>query len=155
MEDRTPFPARRAVHPLSGGPGTVAAARGHAQEFFARCLPALTPAAMDDALLLVSELVTNAVRHAPGPCALLLTDDRQRLTVTVSDTSDAVPVGRPGDLEAGTGGFGWQLLHRLAQRVAVQVHEGGGKSVTAVLIPDTVRTDGTVRTIRTDRSANS
>ena len=134
MEHRAQFPTRHAVHPLDGRGGTVTAAREHARDFFERCDPALTPAALDDALLLVSELVTNAVRHAPGPCTLALADDRRRLTVTVTDTSDAAPVGRRPDLAAGTGGFGWHLLHRLAHRVVVEAYETGGKSVTATLL---------------------
>ena len=125
--------AGHAVHRLDGRSGTVTAAREHAQAFLAQCVPPLTPAARDDALLLVSELVSNAVRHAPGPCTLTLTDDRQRLAVTVSDSSAVAPVGRVPDLVSGAGGFGWQLLHRLAQQVLVEVHESGGKSVTAVL----------------------
>ncbi|MBC3839274.1 ATP-binding protein [Streptacidiphilus sp. 4-A2] len=135
MQRRTQSSARRAVHSFDGSGGTITAAREHAQEFFARCVPPLTPAAMADALLLVSEVVTNAVRHAPGPCTVVFVDHRQRLTVTVSDTSAEAPVGRTPDLRSGTGGFGWHLLHRLAQQVAVEVHQEGGKSVTVTLPP--------------------
>jgi anti-sigma regulatory factor (Ser/Thr protein kinase) len=133
MEHRMHPADCHAVHRFDGRNGTVTAAREYAQQFLERCVPPLTAAVKGDALLLVSELVSNAVRHAPGPCTLALTDDRQRLTVTVSDTSAVMPVARLPDLVAGTGGFGWHLLHRLAQQVAVEVHASGGKSVTAVL----------------------
>ncbi|QMU77085.1 ATP-binding protein [Streptacidiphilus sp. PB12-B1b] len=137
MEQQTQFPARHAVHAFDGRSGTITAARELAQGFFERCRPPLSRADLDDALLLVSELVTNAVRHAPGPCTLTLADDRRRLTVTVTDSSSAAPVGRAPDLASGNGGFGWHLLHRIAQQVVVEPHEGGGKSVTATLLPPT------------------
>jgi anti-sigma regulatory factor (Ser/Thr protein kinase) len=137
MDHQTHVPARHAVHSFDGRSGTITAAREHALAFFHQCVPPLAQASLDDALLLVSELVTNAVRHAPGPCTLTLADDRRTLTVTVTDTSAAAPVGRPPDLVAGGGGFGWHLLQRLARQVAVEVHESGGKSVTATLQPST------------------
>ncbi|MBJ6998664.1 ATP-binding protein [Streptomyces sp. CRPSP2-6A1] len=57
-----------------------------------------------DAQLVVSELVTNAIRHAPGPGALTLelTPDATLLRITVRDSSSSPPVlptpdpGRPG-----------------------------------------------------------
>jgi anti-sigma regulatory factor (Ser/Thr protein kinase) len=133
MNQRTQFPARHAVHTFDGRGGTITAAREHAQRFLEQCVPPLSEAALQDALLLVSELVTNSVRHAPGPCTLALAEDRQRLTVTVSDSSRSEPRARTPDLVAGTGGFGWHLMHRLAQRVEVEVHGTGGKSITATL----------------------
>lgn len=133
MEHWMPPSTCHVVHQFDGRSGTVTAARECAQEFFERCVPPLAPAARDDALLLVSELVSNAVRHAPGPCTLALADDRRGLTVIVSDTSGVAPVARLPDMMGGTGGFGWHLLHRLARHVAVEVHESGGKSVAAVL----------------------
>ena len=133
MVRRTGLPARCATHPLDGRSGTVILARQHAQEFFGQCSPPLSAAALDDALLVVSELVTNAVRHAPGPCVLTLADHRSGLTVAVSDTSSARPVARPPDLDTGTGGLGWHLLHRIARRVEVRTDPAGGKTVTALL----------------------
>jgi anti-sigma regulatory factor (Ser/Thr protein kinase) len=44
-----------------------------------------------DALLVVSELVTNAVRHAPGPCTLALDLQDGVLQITVSDSSRRAP----------------------------------------------------------------
>ncbi|CAM5571231.1 hypothetical protein SANTM175S_08832 [Streptomyces antimycoticus] len=47
-------------------------------------------------LLLVSELVTNAVRHAGAVSALWLTADRTGVRVRVTDPSPAHPqTGRP------------------------------------------------------------
>jgi anti-sigma regulatory factor (Ser/Thr protein kinase) len=136
MVRRTGSPARCSTHPLDGRSGTITLARQYAQEFFGLCEPPLPPSAMEDALLLVSELVTNAVRHAPGPCVLTLADWRPGLTVAVSDTSSAQPVARPPDLSTGSGGFGWHLLHRIARQVEVRPDPAGGKTVTAALERD-------------------
>jgi anti-sigma regulatory factor (Ser/Thr protein kinase) len=128
-------PARSSTHPLDGRSGTITLAREYAQEFFEQCDPPLPAATVEDALLLVSELVTNAVRHAPGPCVLSLADFGTGLTVAVSDTSSALPTARPPDLSTGTGGFGWHLLHRIARLVEVEPNVAGGKTVTIVLEP--------------------
>ncbi|QMU77196.1 ATP-binding protein [Streptacidiphilus sp. PB12-B1b] len=118
---------------LDGLSGTTKAARGLAAAFL-RGPPAAVPEeAAADALLLVSELVANAVHHAPGPCVLELVDDGADLVVAVSDTSDALPQRRAPDLKAGGGGFGWNLLTSLSARVAVIGHPAGGKTVTAIL----------------------
>lgn len=79
------------------------------------------------------ELVANAVRHAPGPCVLRLTDDGMRLTVAVSDSSTEVPVPRRPDLLAGGGGFGWYLLLRIAEDVEVERDPRQGKTIRVTL----------------------
>jgi anti-sigma regulatory factor (Ser/Thr protein kinase) len=58
------------------------------------------------AALLISELVTNAIRHETGPTIVLdLSRACGRLRVDVHDTSDALPMPRevPADGEAGRG----------------------------------------------------
>ncbi|WP_269856934.1 SpoIIE family protein phosphatase [Streptomyces sp. RPT161] len=64
--------------------------------------------------LLVSELVTNALRHAGPPRQLRLFRDRT-LTVEVADTSRQIPLLRPveEDLESGRG---MRLVNELAHR---------------------------------------
>ncbi|WP_405623604.1 ATP-binding protein [Streptomyces sp. NBC_00076] len=59
----------------------------------------LVPATLAlDAELTVSELVTNAIRHAPGPCEMTLNLSREELTITVCDTNPPTkwPVPAPG-----------------------------------------------------------
>ncbi len=126
-------PGRCATWNLTGRPGTLGLARGHARAFLEAGTPAPATSALQDALVVVAELVSNAVRHAPGPCVLELSQDGELLRVSVSDTSSSPPVPRPADLTAGGGGFGWHLLHSLADRVEVHPHGGPGKTVTAVL----------------------
>lgn len=128
-----PEPPRRTGRwPLGLGVGTLARAREHTRGFLAEG-PAVPPAALQDALVVVSELVSNAIRHAPGPCTLELTDNCGTVTIAVTDVSTAPPRPRPGDLETATGGFGWHLLEHLAQQVQVRLDPPHGKTVSATV----------------------
>jgi anti-sigma regulatory factor (Ser/Thr protein kinase) len=129
---RTPFPEHYAAYRLDGTGGSVSAARGCARAYLDQCAPPLPVAAAADALILVSELVTNAVSHAPGPCFLYLVEDDDDLTIAVSDDSTTVPTPRTPDLTGG-GGFGWHLLRSLARRVDVYVRPPWGKTVCATM----------------------
>jgi anti-sigma regulatory factor (Ser/Thr protein kinase) len=122
----------RATHLLDGRPGSTSAALDHTRAFLRRCSPPLSRSTSGDLLLLVSELVTNAVKHAPGPCTLGLVCNGH-LAVTVSDSNPAAPVARTPDLLSGTGGFGWHVVSELAECVQVRVRPPHGKSVTATL----------------------
>jgi anti-sigma regulatory factor (Ser/Thr protein kinase) len=97
-------------------------------------LPGRTPVPVPlalDAELAVSELVTNALRHAPGPCGLVLRLSREELEVTVWDTSAEVPAMRQGDRQR-VGGHGLRLVHAVSDRVVV-APSPSGKQITACL----------------------
>ncbi|MEZ0091116.1 SpoIIE family protein phosphatase [Streptacidiphilus sp. EB129] len=81
---------------------------------------------LDTTELLVSELVTNAVRYSEAPIGLRLTRSRT-LLVEVADPLPDPPRERES---AGTdeGGRGLQLVHRLAKRWGTRA-EGDGKVV--------------------------
>ncbi|MFI9615805.1 ATP-binding protein [Streptomyces sp. NPDC052023] len=67
----------------------------------------------DTAELLVSELVTNALRHTRGPLRLNLRLRDSRLLCEVEDTESTGPVRRVVDADA-EGGRGIELLELLA-----------------------------------------
>jgi anti-sigma regulatory factor (Ser/Thr protein kinase) len=104
-----------------------AAARASAAEFLQQYCPW---ADLDAVLLVVSELVTNAVRHTPGWWRLNLTAERGTLAVEIEDSSPQLPVAREPDF-SGSGGFGWPMVLRLAGHVEVRSLPGG-KKVRAV-----------------------
>ena len=80
---------------FDGSSGTTALARDAADVFlatFARTCPPSRASARADVLLAVSELVTNAVRHAPGPLTVCLTAVPDSIHISVRDTSVASEV---------------------------------------------------------------
>ncbi len=121
----------RAHYTLDGTAQSVAQARDDARAFLGAMVPPADADLVRDALLAVSELVTNAVRHAPGPCTLELSDDGLRLTIAVSDRGASVPSARPVDLDGG-GGLGLHVLSAMAGGLRVE-HRSGGKTVAVTL----------------------
>ncbi|MFC8452339.1 ATP-binding protein [Kitasatospora sp. NPDC057223] len=120
---------------FDGGPGSCVRARESAA-LFLNTLAAQTPAreagAADQVLLVVSELVTNSVRHAPGPFVLILRAQPDGVRISVRDTSEVLPTPRTPDLVNG-GGFGWPaIIQCLATDIDVVTHPGG-KEIHAVL----------------------
>ncbi|WP_329297334.1 ATP-binding protein [Streptomyces sp. NBC_00659] len=85
---------------------------------------------MCNVVLVVSELVTNAIRHTHEPCTLQLTWHGNRLDVAVADHGKTLPErsGTPGE----NGGFGLLLIEGLGGRIKT-VPALGGKTVHATL----------------------
>ncbi|ACU70839.1 putative anti-sigma regulatory factor, serine/threonine protein kinase [Catenulispora acidiphila DSM 44928] len=124
--------SRRTAHTqLAPGPSAPAAARAfltetctrwHAEDF------------VTDAALVVSELITNAVRHAGTEMRLELELDDGMLTVRVHDRSPGLPRLIPPS-ERVFGGQGLAIVVQLAQAWGVAVEDGGGKAVWCRLGP--------------------
>ncbi|MFI8454323.1 ATP-binding protein [Kitasatospora sp. NPDC085464] len=88
----------------------------------------------DDARLVASELLANAVRHTAGPLAMDLDDDRSRLRITVTDPRADITPPDPGSHQpARIGGHGLFIVDRLALHWGA-FPEGCGKTVRADLL---------------------
>lgn len=87
---------------------------------------------VETAVLLTSELVTNAVRHARTPLSVRLQGDARRIRVAVADTGPDEPVPRPPG-SASEGGRGLALVSAMASDWGVDLQAGGGKTVWFVL----------------------
>jgi anti-sigma regulatory factor (Ser/Thr protein kinase) len=110
-------------------PRLAAEARDAASAFLAGLDPAPPAHTAQTVLLLVSELVTNALRHAGEVRALRLGAGPRALRVTVEDPSGDRPRLRRPDLTGRSGGFGWHMIQNLADTVAVLPVPDGGKAV--------------------------
>jgi anti-sigma regulatory factor (Ser/Thr protein kinase) len=92
--------------------------------------------ALSDALLVTSELTTNAILHGGGITDFHVDVEGPGLRVSVSDRSEelpvaAAPVDRRGRQRLG--GRGWPIVCRLARDVRVTDLPSGGKCITAVV----------------------
>ncbi len=81
----------------------------------------------DDAMIMISEVVTNAVRHTRDVLHLLIVMDGQSLRVEVTDDDPVVPAVPAVDLD-GTGGRGLYIVDKLADCWGV-TPTAGGKTV--------------------------
>ncbi|MFE9763106.1 ATP-binding protein [Streptomyces sp. NPDC005808] len=92
--------------------------------------------AVSDALLVASELTTNAIRHGGGVTDFQVTLAGREVFLSVSDRSEQLPlVVRGGDeaVDLRVGGHGWPIVCRLARDVVVSDLGTGGKRITAVV----------------------
>ncbi|WP_414506146.1 ATP-binding protein [Streptomyces sp. NEAU-L66] len=90
-------------------------------------LPATT---IEDAVLVISELVTNAVTHALPPAVLQMSqtaaEEPRALRIEVTDAGPAVPVPRPSDgRHPAEHGRGTAIVTALAARHGTRVEPGG------------------------------
>lgn len=85
---------------------------------------------VEDVRLVVSELATNAVRHAHTPFTVTLERDDQALLLTVTDGSPDPPVQLPTHL-LDPGGRGLSLVDKVSRDWGVIRRPGEGKSVWA------------------------
>ncbi|MGT2532816.1 ATP-binding protein [Streptomyces nojiriensis] len=117
-------------------PGAQAAR--HARQGVERMLalqPAVCPCAVaEDLVLIVSELVTNAVLHAEGPYALTVSLEPGRAGVAVSDGSQGLSGRRSqgGMRRPGSGGRGLNIVRALGADLFVS-RSDSGKQIVAVL----------------------
>jgi hypothetical protein len=127
-------PLRRAAH-FTGEPGCIAEARNFAAHFLDQLrtewCAEIGDRADGEVLLVVSELVTNADRHSNGPYILDLEGTDAVVTVSVYDSSAALPLRFPKDPQR-VGRHGLEIVHALAAEVSAE-RVPVGKRVSAVL----------------------
>jgi serine phosphatase RsbU (regulator of sigma subunit)/anti-sigma regulatory factor (Ser/Thr protein kinase)/uncharacterized protein YigA (DUF484 family) len=90
---------------------------------------------VDDAALIVTELLTNAVLHGEPPVTLRVSHLDDRIRVDVEDAGRKMPVSVRHSTEAMTG-RGLPLVAALSAAWGVDARTGGGKSVWAELTPE-------------------
>lgn len=117
---------------LDGRPGSVRAAREGTRRFLrdlAHDGPGLREETQQDAVLVVSELVSNACRHAPGRCRLTVAVGERTVDIAVEDTSHLPPTPRTPDPT----GYGLRVVTALARSFQVE-HTRSGKIVYATVV---------------------
>ncbi|MBX7548473.1 ATP-binding protein [Streptomyces sp. NPDC048665] len=90
----------------------------------------LPPGVVEDALLVVSELVTNAIIHARPPAVLRVSwspDDGDRtMSIAVTDAGPDLATGCSlAGVDPDEHGRGETIVHALATRHGIRVHPGG------------------------------
>lgn len=120
--------AREAVDhvcPVPHSPAAVPAVRGRVRTVFAEW--GLPPDVTMDALLVVSELVTNALLHALPPATLRLSwvrvDERRALRIEVTDAGRVLPSRQSACPDEH--GRGVAIVTALSARCGIRVHTGG------------------------------
>ncbi|MEU5184386.1 ATP-binding protein [Streptomyces longwoodensis] len=128
----------RVPSPVPRTGATAASARAHARAVVEEAWDAAGERPREEDLidlsLVVSEMVTNAVRHGGGLTDFEVTVERDGVRLAVGDRSDAVPDGAYGvggfPSTHGGNGYGWPLINRLAEEVTVRHRPRGGKTIT-------------------------
>jgi anti-sigma regulatory factor (Ser/Thr protein kinase) len=115
------------------GPNDIVRARQATRTFIGTLSPAPDPTAADALILVVSELVTNAVRHGGGRYVLELSADADTLSAAVTDRSPAPPREHTPVLGSDSSGLGWYLIRLLTSHVSISAGPGPGKTIHARL----------------------
>ncbi|MEX1660008.1 ATP-binding protein [Streptomyces pseudovenezuelae] len=118
---------------LAGDDGCTARARHHAADFLAglhdehgRDVSAST---VGTTQLVVTELVTNALKYAPGPVVMELRSTGSRVEIVVGDSNPTLPSALPADPDR-VGGHGLEIVRAVTQDLDIR-RLAVGKRITA------------------------
>ncbi|MFG2723432.1 ATP-binding protein [Streptomyces sp. NPDC048416] len=125
----------RAGYTLAGDDGCIAAARHHAVAFLDRAdaghhVP-VSARVRGSVQLVVSELVTNAIKYAPGPVLMELRITARVVDVVVWDSNPSTPAPRAAD-PGRIGQHGLEIVKAVTEALFT-VQEPVGKRITARL----------------------
>jgi serine/threonine-protein kinase RsbW len=99
-----------------------------ARRFVARALEEAPPEVREAAMLMVSELASNCVRHTDGGFELTISRTRETIRVEASDCGVGTPTVRhpePSD----PSGRGLQIIDMLSEEWGYASHPGSAKTV--------------------------
>ncbi|MFD8725292.1 ATP-binding protein [Streptomyces sp. NPDC059629] len=91
--------------------------------------------AMGIVQLVVSELVTNARKYAPGPCLLTLEVRDGAVEVTVWDSEPALPIAKPTDPDR-VGQHGLEIVMAVSRSIEMHREPVGKRIKAAVVLAD-------------------
>jgi anti-sigma regulatory factor (Ser/Thr protein kinase) len=134
----------RVGYALGGDGRCIAEARHHAAAFLDQAASdhqlTLSARTRDLTQLVVSELVTNARKYAPGPVLMELRLTARAMDVVVWDSEPAVPAARTAD-PGGIGQHGLEIVKAVTEKLLME-QEPVGKRITArIALSDTPRCD--------------
>ncbi|CAM5442921.1 ATP-binding protein [Streptomyces spiroverticillatus] len=126
-----------------GSPADIGEARALSRDFLRRVradygLP-VSERALEVLPLVVSELITNACKYAPGPQLLELSTDGTAIQVSLWDSSPALPLPRAGDADR-VGQHGLEIVMALCQGYEVHQQPLGKRTRVHLALTDTPRT---------------
>ncbi|MDX3310968.1 ATP-binding protein [Streptomyces sp. ME08-AFT2] len=138
----------QAGYALAGGDGCIAQARRDAADFLTRARDErgvdVSSRAMDLTRLVVSELVTNVRKYAPGPALMQLRVTGAMVEVVVRDSDPTVPVAGTAD-PARIGRHGLEIVQAVAQDLAVERRPDGKRVIARIVLADPPGGDAAAR----------
>ena len=102
--------------------------------------------AMGTVQLVVSELVTNARKYAPGPCLLTLEISDGAVEVTVWDSEPILPIAKATDPDR-VGQHGLEIVMAVSRSIEVHREPVGKRIKAAVVLADDPGGDVTGRLV--------
>ncbi|MFD9391031.1 ATP-binding protein [Streptomyces sp. NPDC060000] len=134
----------QAGYALGGDGGCIAEARHHAVAFLDRAHVdhdlAVSGRARDLTQLVVSELVTNARKYAPGPVLMELRITAHVVDVVVWDSDPTVPVARAAD-PGRIGQHGLEIVKAVTEELFIEQQPVGKRVTARIALSDTSSSD--------------